>query len=122
MSGAGASFASQGISHIKGVLMKYLLAIAAGGLATYLVLKRREAPASTGGSRVDAFERNEPDEGASMRSFADESPNEAERLRDEGLVGSPTATAMPSDDLFSSSSQRGEEPVTPGLPDLTRGA
>jgi hypothetical protein len=102
--------------------MRYLLAIAVGGLATYLVLKRREAPASTGGPRVDAFERDEPDEGASMRGFADESPNEAERLRDEGRVGSPTATAMPSDDLFSSSSQRGAEPVTPGLPDLTRGA
>jgi hypothetical protein len=72
----------------------------------------RESPAHGGGMSGA---------GASF-AFADESPNEAERLRDEDLVGSPAATAMPSDDLFSSSSQRGAEPVTPGLPDLTRGA
>jgi hypothetical protein len=52
--------------------------------------------------------------------------DEGARLQDDEAPGLQARTgsmgAAQPDDLFASSSQRGEEPVAAGLPDLTRGA
>ncbi|MCW7539487.1 hypothetical protein OOT46_16720 [Aquabacterium sp. A7-Y] len=65
--------------------------------------------------------------GDDTASLGAESINPAERLQERGVGRSVGGTAapgggVPSDELFSSSSARGPEPIAPGLPDFTRGA
>jgi hypothetical protein len=98
--------------------MRYLLAMAIGGLATYLVLKRQERPAATGGSRAYGADPTESESGFgnAMSDLEGESPNAAERLHDENVVVSPVQADMPAEDLFSSSSQRGESRSRPDCP------
>ncbi|WP_330835876.1 hypothetical protein [Piscinibacter sp.] len=99
-----------------------LLALA--GAATRIYMKQRglQRPAEgldhdTAQDSADAWRPADIDEA---------SPNAAERLReDTGSPigpGFPTAASDAGEEIFSSSSQRGEEPIAPGLPDLTRGA
>ena len=76
------------------------------GTATYLHLRRRGAPAASPG----------------LRGSADESPNTAERLQEDGTLGVPARSGGDDGEWFSSSSQQGATPIGTGLPDLTRGA
>jgi len=104
-------------------LMKFVLVMAAGGLATHLLMKQRGRPAvpdGLGSWGPDPLE-GELDVAVPMSGVGSESPNAAERLEGESdpLSGE---RRRPAEDLFSSSSQRGDEPIAPGLPDLTRGA
>jgi hypothetical protein len=114
------------------------LLLAATGLAAYPYLKRMRNQAA--GVDIDTGTVTLSDMQTGLHSGADgslneseldfetpeagydESPNTAERLRDDGVVHSPVTAANGSEQLFGSSSQRGEEPVAAGLPDLTRGA
>jgi hypothetical protein len=114
------------------------LLLAATGLAAYPYLKRARSQASSGaGARAGDVTLSGLqaglDTGASRLSESDmdfetpqagygESPNTAERLRDDDVVHSPVTASNGSEQLFGSSSQRGEDPVAAGLPDLTRGA
>jgi hypothetical protein len=114
------------------------LVLAATGLAAYPYLKRmrtQASGASTGAGDVTLsgmqaglttapqgrFDESDMDYETPEAGY-DESPNTAERLRDDDVVHSPVTAANGSEELFTSSSQRGEEPVAAGLPDLTRGA
>jgi hypothetical protein len=103
--------------------LKTLALLAMAGVATRLYMKQRGNTLALGS--LDGAGRSEPD---AWRPAEAHSPNAAERLADEALSGSPTGPGSRmaanglGEDLFSSASQRGEEPVTPGLPDLTRGA
>ncbi|MFL6664064.1 MAG: hypothetical protein ACJ8G7_17970 [Rhizobacter sp.] len=90
------------------------------GTATYLYLRRRGAPAALPAA-------SEPDELAmaaspGLRGSADESPNTAERLQEDGTFGVPDRSSGDDGEWFSSSSQQGATPIGTGLPDLTRGA
>jgi hypothetical protein len=104
---------------------KTLALLALAGVATRLYMKQRGNPLAAG--RLDGAGSRETDAWRPADRPLD-SPNPAERLRDEALTGSPigagsrTAASGLGEDLFSSNSRRGEEPVAPGLPDLTRGA
>ncbi len=116
------------------------LLLAATGLAAYPYLKRVRSRAATGdegrgagwvtlsgmqaalGDRAsDGANESELDFETPQAGF-DDSPNIAQRLRDEDVVRSPVAAPNGSEQLSGFSSQRSEEPVAPGLPDLTRGA
>ncbi|WP_280156322.1 hypothetical protein [Piscinibacter sp. XHJ-5] len=104
-------------------LLKYMLAIAAGALTTHFVLKYRGlSPAGEGLGSFGPDPMDDDEEATATRGEASEFANPAERLQEEGMIGSAAGPELSTQDLFSSSSQRGEEPVTPGLPDLTRGA
>lgn len=112
------------------------LLLAATGLAAYPYLKRVRAQAATGdegrGAGWVTLSAMQADLGEGVneseldfetpQASYDVSPNIAQRLRDEDVVRSPVAAPNPSEQLSGFSSQRSEEPVAPGLPDLTRGA
>ncbi|AKJ27392.1 hypothetical protein [Caldimonas brevitalea] len=106
------------------------LALAVTGVAASYYMKKRRAQMLMGGADVDQLDASQRALGnaQAMQGLGADSPNTAERLHEENLTGSPLGAGSPladktaSDDLFSSSSQRGPNPTTPGLPDLTRGA
>jgi hypothetical protein len=119
-------------------LTRILLTLAVTGAAVNLYLKNRRGDAMTGGgtmpmdqssSTVDEpdvesdFETVTADEvaatGAGATTGAD-SPNAAERLEAGGLAQVPDVTQ--GDDLLAPESPDGQDPIKPGLPDLTRGA
>ena len=95
-----------------------LAAFAAGAIVMQRYLQQQSGARA---APLQAFE-GQGDDGSmqadmGMPSEGAQSPNAAERLVDGGLAGSTQEA-----DLFGSNSQRGEEPITPGLPDLMRGA
>ena len=112
-------------------LIPFTLLAATAGVATHLYLRQRRQ----GGQGAGAW-TGMPAAGASSASMDSDLPGAAgawpeaeQRLQDENTAGSPGGLAMATsrdisqeDDLFDSSSQRGEEPAGRGLADFTRGA
>jgi hypothetical protein len=89
------------------------LAAAAMAFAAYKYLKRQRT------ERAVSFEgmQDEIDHGLAAGTgtgTSTESPNAAERMQPAGV--------SPTDKWFGSSSQQGSEPISTGMPDLTRGA
>lgn len=84
--------------------------------------RRAAAPA---GSRAFA---DDASPAAASGSFGIGAVDPAERLHESGAgsalggSGTPIGTGIQGDDLFTSSSTQGPDPVAPGLPDFTRGA
>jgi hypothetical protein len=109
-------------------LKNLALLLAISGVAAYPYLRRQRSRVAAGG-RQPLWPADSQDSQIAAdlayrspsRGF-DDSPNAAERLHDENRLRSPVYAANGSEELFSSSSQRGEEPLSAGLPDLTRGA
>jgi|GEM_PF-6417954 len=114
----------------------FTLLLAAAGIAAYPYFKRMRSQASTAGvGRVRLSGRqsglntgargrlneSDMDYETPQAGFAG-SANTAESLRERDVVHSPVRAFNGSEELFGSSSQRGEKPVAAGLPDLTRGA
>lgn len=107
--------------------MKSLLAFALGGVATYLWLRRDEPGGPN--DRLMALGRYGAGSAAGTPSgpaysSGNDSPNGAERLQSQSIASPPVSEAgMPTDHLFAPSRPADEgDRITPGLPDLTRGA
>lgn len=104
------------------------LLLAISGIAAYPYLQRQRSRAAAGRQEPGWQPNSQDNETAADLAYRspsygfDDSPNTAERLRAEDVVRSPVRAINGSEELFSSSSQRSEEPLAPGLPDLTRGA
>lgn len=104
------------------------LLFAISGIAAYPYLQRQRSRAAAGRQEPNWRPRSQGHETAADLAYRspsdgfDGSPNTAERLSAEDVVRSPVRAINGSEELFSSSSQRGEEPLAPGLPDLARGA
>ena len=88
------------------------LAAAAMAFAAYKYLKRQRTERAVSLQGM----RDEIDQG--LTGVGSESPNAAERLQSTGASAGGART----DKWFGSSSQEGSEPISTGLPDLTRGA
>jgi hypothetical protein len=87
------------------------LAAAAMAYAAYKYLKRQRTQPATSLQGM----RDEIDQGLGTGTgTGTESPNAAERMQ-------PAGTSR-TDKWFGSSSQEGSEPISTGMPDLTRGA
>jgi hypothetical protein len=110
------------------------LALLTAALAAYPYVKRMRSQAAGSGDRNSLglvtdgrynpqgrIDESDLDYETPQAGY-DESPNTAQRLRDADMLGSPVSGTNGSEELFKSSSQRSEEPVAPGIPDLTRGA
>lgn len=104
--------------------MRSLLAFALGGLATYYWLQRD--PGRAAGSSVEptrASTTGSAGETPRAAGSGDESPNTAERLQARGQLVSPVADGtMPTDNLVLPAPPADGDAITPGLPDLMRGA
>lgn len=98
-----------------------LAAFAAGAVLMQRMLRAQRAAAASEpsalGPRADDADANEGDETFATATDLGATTNAGEQLVDDGLAGSAQ-----DGNLFGSNSQEGEQPVTPGLPDLTRGA
>ena len=94
------------------------LAAAAMAYAAYKYLKRQRTQPASGLSGLQGMQRDIDQDLGVGTGLGDESPNAAERMQPTG-VAPRGATA---DKMFGSSSQQGSEPISTGLPDLTRGA
>jgi hypothetical protein len=90
--------------------LKTLAMLALAGIATRLYIKPRGSAAA--GARVDHGDGPDTTPAWRPSDIAESSPNLAERMGDSGL----------GQDLLPSPSQRSDDPVTPGVPDLPRGA
>jgi hypothetical protein len=115
----------------KGAQMKLknlALLLAISGVVAYPYLRRQRSRVAAGGPPPSWQPDTQDDQAAADLAYRspshrfDDSPNAAERLHDENVLRSPVYAASGSEELSSSSSQRGEEPTAAGLPDLTRGA
>jgi hypothetical protein len=107
----------------------FAIGVAAGFFAARLLdpgVARDTGGGRRVGARRSASRRDDRYTGA--HAAGPDRPNVAERMRDDRRTGSPVAgdsalaDSVREGNLFASASQRGETPVTPGLPDFARGA
>jgi hypothetical protein len=91
------------------------LAAAAMAYAAYKYLKRQRTQPATS---LQGMQGDQDLGTVTGMATGAESPNAAERLQPTGAAPRGATT----DTLFGSSSQQGPDPISTGLPDLTRGA
>jgi hypothetical protein len=91
------------------------LAAAAMAYAAYKYLKRQRTQPATSLRGMQGDIDQDLGVGTGVEA---ESPNAAERMQPTGVAPRDATTEK----LFGSSSQQGSEPISTGLPDLTRGA